>query len=120
MLVGDRNAELAHARRSWAGHFLAGDGDLTSIGRQDAGGDADQCRLPCAVLADDGVDFAPRRGEIDTLEGAHDAEGLLNAAELQPIRGFVRRKGIAHVMIHRANGLRRYAGGARPPAGQRR
>ena len=94
LLVDGGNAGLhcglGRARRD----LFAAQADDTGIAREHAGDDLDQRRFAGAVLAEQRMDLAGAKREVDLLQRAHRTEALADPAHLQ--QGRSRIKAVLH------------------------
>ena len=83
LLIDGRNARidrrLGRARRDLG----AAEADDAGVAREHAGHRLDQGGFPCAVLAEQRVNFAGPQGEIHLLQGAQRAKAFAQATHLQ-------------------------------------
>ena len=86
LLVDDADAGGAGGERVGERDLAPLEADRALVGRKDSAADADQGRLPGAVLADEGMHLAAGHGEAHPLQGAHTPEALAHAVEFDDRR----------------------------------
>ncbi len=83
LLVDDADAGGTGGERVGERDLASLEADRALVGRKDSAADADQRRLPRAVLADEGVNLAAGHGEAHPLQGAHAPEALADACRIR-------------------------------------
>ena len=81
VLVDHADAVFGGVARTGQAHRVLVDPQFAGLGRVEAGGDVHQRGLAGAVLAEQGMDFAPLRGEVRIREGDEAVEGFVDVGE---------------------------------------